>query len=311
MLDLQLPPALELPPVPAGLAPIAGLLQCPACRGALRGASGALQCAGCQRRFEIRDDVPLLAIHGSSETWGVPQQLSRGTEYQSEFQDFETAAAYNRKHRWQLPKLLGTRREFQLLRRHFGRLGRSRSVLELPCGGGRLTPAFAGFSDLVIEADIGIGQILYGRSAASIATPRIWMTASAFHIPLRDDSVDGTVCVRLSHHLPTPEERTRLFRELLRVSRRFVIVTYFDYQSPINIVKRLRGPFSRKPAKVTMTTAEVAGLARAHGARLVAAPMLAWFGSGHRYALIVKDAPMAASPASGAGPQSPRHTRPR
>lgn len=270
-------------------AAIAGLLACPACRNTLVIEARSLRCDGCNRRYAIQDGIPRLAIDGSSETWGVPQRQRQGTDYQAEFQQRASAAAYNQKHRWQPPKLLGTRREFQLLRRHFRRIGRSRIVLELPCGGGRLTRAFADAADFVIEADIGIGQIAYGRSASSIATPRAWMTASAFHIPLRDDSVDGTVCIRLAHHLPTAEEQNRLFRELFRVSRRFVIVTYFDYHSPIAVLKRLRAPFSRKPAKVTMTTARVAELARLHGAELVAAPMLAWLGSGHRYALIVKD----------------------
>jgi len=162
-------------------------------------------------------------------------------------------------------------------------------LLDLPCGGGRLTPAFAASADLVIEADIGLGQVLYGRSESRVATPRVWMTASAFHIPLRDSAVDGTICVRLSHHLPTPAERERLLEELLRVSRRFVIMTYFDHYSVKNALRRLRRPFDRQPPKMTMTTAHVMELALLCGARLVAAPPLSRIGSGHRYALILKE----------------------
>jgi lauroyl/myristoyl acyltransferase len=115
------------------------------------------------------------------------------------------------------------------------------------------------------------------------------MTASAFHIPLRDASVDGTICVRLSHHLPTAAERERLLRELLRVSRRFVIMTFFDHYSLKNMLRRLRRPLDGQPPKMTMTMARVAELARQHGARLVTAPPLSRLGSGHRYALIFKD----------------------
>jgi hypothetical protein len=115
------------------------------------------------------------------------------------------------------------------------------------------------------------------------------MTASAFHIPLRDNAVDGTVCVRLAHHLPTAVERERLLRELLRVSRRFVVMTYFDHHSLKNLLRRLRRPFNRKEPKMTMTTERVAALAREAGARLVDAPPLSRMGSGHRYALIVKE----------------------
>ncbi len=162
-------------------------------------------------------------------------------------------------------------------------------ILELPCGGGRITPALADATDLVIEADIAIGQIRYGRATSTLATPRAWMTASAFHIPLRDSAVDGTICIRLAHHLPTPAERERLFRELMRVSKTFVIVTFFDHHSLKNFTRRLRHPLGRKPPKLTMTLGRVAELAREGGGRLVAAPPLNRIASGHRFALIVKD----------------------
>jgi len=272
-----------------GFAAIADLLACPACRAPLALQVDAIQCAGCGRRFAVRDGVPLLALHGSSETWGEPQSLEQGTAYQAEYERVERAATYNLEYRRQALKRSSTRREYRLLRQHMSVVGRCGVVLDLPCGGGRLTPAFADSARLVIEADIAIGQIHFGRSQSAVSTPRVWMTASAFHIPLHDDAVDGTICVRLSHHLPTANERERLLQELLRVSRHFVIVTYFDHHSLKNLLRRLRRPFNRKAPKLTMTTAEVAGLARRAGARLVSAPPLSRIGSGHRYALIVKN----------------------
>ena len=59
-----------------------------------------------------------------------------------------------------------------------------------------------GHADLLIEADIAVGQVLYGKRHCELDTPQVWMTASAFHIPLADNSVDGAVCCRLCHHLP-------------------------------------------------------------------------------------------------------------
>jgi len=98
------------------------------------------------------------------------------------------------------------------------------------------------------------------------------MSASGFQIPLRDASVDGTVCVRLTHHLPTETERVRLVRELLRVSRRFVIMSFFDYYSPKNTLRRLSRPFNRKPPKSTMKVRELRRLAQDCGATLVESP---------------------------------------
>lgn len=233
--------------------------------------------------------MPLLAIRGTSETWGEPQKLEQSAAYQAEYERVERAATYNLEYRRQALKRSSTRREFYLLDRHLKRVGGCDVLLDLPCGGGRLTPAFARHAGLVIEADIAIGQVLFGRSGSTVATPRVWMTASGFHIPLRANAVDGAICVRLCHHLPTLNERERLLQELLRVSRRFVIMTYFDHYSLKNLLRRLRRPFNRKAPKLTMTTAQMADLARRAGARLVAAPPLSRIGSGHRYALILKD----------------------
>lgn len=272
---------------------IAELLACPACQAPLEAAAESLRCAGCGAAYPVHDGVPMLAVRGTSETWGQPQQTAQSTDYQAEYQQVENAAVYNLAYREKALKRSSTRREFDLLRSHIARVGRSRVILDLPCGGGRLTPAFADSADLVIEADIALGQVLYGRRESQVATPRAWMTASAFHIPLRDRAVDGTISVRLSHHLPTAAERERHLAELLRVSRRFVIMTFFDHYSLKNGLRRLRRPFDRQPPKMTMTTSQVAAIAERHGARLLAAPPLSRIGSGHRYALIVRDAAAA------------------
>jgi ubiquinone/menaquinone biosynthesis C-methylase UbiE/uncharacterized protein YbaR (Trm112 family) len=289
MIHKDSPPARASAQGTNGLAAIAELLSCPICRAALAIEPNSLRCNGCGARFGMEDGVPMLAVQGTSETWGAPQQVEQSTAYQGEYQIVEKAAAYNLHYQQRVLKRLTTRREYALIARHMRAVGHSRVILELPCGGGRMTPAFAGSTDFVIEADIAIGQIQYGRATSTLATPRAWMTASAFHIPLRDDSVDGTVCIRLAHHLPTPAERDRLFQELMRVSRHFVIVTYFDTNSLKNLTHRMRHPFRNKPPKLTMTTARVTELARELGGRLVAAPALNLISSGHRYALIVKD----------------------
>jgi SAM-dependent methyltransferase len=274
---------------PGGVAAIQELLACPVCSGALATEADAIRCAGCGVRYGMDDGIALLALRGATGTWGAPQESETSEPYQAEYQTVERAAAYNHGYQRKVHKRFGTRHEWRLIRRHLDKLGHSRVILELPCGGGRITPAFADRTDFVIEADIAIGQIRYARATSTLATPRAWLTASAFHIPLRDNSVDGTICIRLAHHLPTPAERERLFRELMRVSRRFVIVTFFDHHSLKNLTRRLRHPFNRKPPKMTMTTDRVAELARELGGRLVAAPPLNRIASGHRFALIVKE----------------------
>jgi hypothetical protein len=66
-------------------------------------------------------------------------------------------------------------------------------------------------------------------------------------------------------------------------------MSFFDYYSPKNTLRRLRQPFDRKPPKSTMKISELQRLAQDCGATLVECPALFLIGSGHRYALMVKD----------------------
>jgi SAM-dependent methyltransferase len=195
---------------------------------------------------------------------------------------------YNEAYRIEPFKRWSTRRELRLLRGLLASRGGSRTLLDVPCGGGRLSDVLEPFTERLIEADIARGQLLYGIERRSPERPTIWMTASAFHLPLRDGAVDGAICCRLSHHLPTRDERERLVQELLRVARRFVIFTFFDHHSLKNLMRRARQPFNHKPPKLTMTRRRVAALARAQGAELVACPPLSRLASGHRFALLAR-----------------------
>jgi SAM-dependent methyltransferase len=269
---------------------IADLLICPGCSESLAIRPEAASCPQCGAKYPIRDGIPLLARMGTTDTWtggSDPAELD-SKQYQEQYHEVARAAEYNAAYRERLFKRMSTAREYGLLKRLLQSQGHCGMILELPCGGGRLSPQIAPFADLLVEADIAEGQVLYGKRNVTSATPRIWLTASAFHIPFREGSFDGAVCVRLCHHLPAAIERERLIRELLRVSKRFVIMTFFDYHSVKNLLRRMRQPFDHKPPKMTMTVDEVARLAARHGAKLAECPALASLSSGHRYALMVK-----------------------
>jgi ubiquinone/menaquinone biosynthesis C-methylase UbiE len=263
-------------------------MRCPRCFADLGIDGEHLACGGCHARFPFREGIPLLAIQGTSETWTQRTAEDTSEEYQRAYQEVGEARKYNEAYRDRRTKRWSTRREYRLLERLLSSQPRAQVLLDLPSGGGRLSPQLSRYADLLVEADIGLGQLLYGKGSHKGDDPRIWMTASAFHIPFRDEAVDGVVCCRLSHHLPTPEERERLVSELLRVAKRFVIMTFFDHHSVKNWVRRARAPLDGQPPKMTMTIQRVRELSRVRGAELVAYPPLSRLFSGHRYALMVK-----------------------
>ena len=268
------------------LSTIAHLLACPACRGGLGLTAENLTCASCARVFPVVRGIPQLALFsdGSED----PPEAAGGSTgaYERRYQELERARSYNLKYEREILKRLSTRREHRLLGRLLGRAGRSATLLEIPCGGGRISAQLSGAADILIHADIGLGQVLFAQSRAKPDLPRVWMTASALHIPLRDGAVDGAVCVRLSHHLASADQRERLLMELLRVTRRYVIFTFFDHRAIKNRLRQWRG----KRSKLTMTVAQVSALAAADDARLAACPWISRLASGHRYALLLKQA---------------------
>jgi SAM-dependent methyltransferase/uncharacterized protein YbaR (Trm112 family) len=278
-------------PAPA-LSALSDALVCPDCAGALALRSEGAVCTACQAVCPLDDGILVMTAPAPGET-EPPARDTAGQRtreaYEQRYHAATNAARYNSAYREKLFKRLTTQREFTLLARLLGRQPHSQLLLDLPCGGGRLSAALAPFADTIIEADVAVGQVRYARQHSVVETAQVWMTASALKIPLRDGSVDGSVCCRLCHHLPLAAERTQLVRELLRVSKRFVVLTYFDYFSVKNTIRRLRRPFNKKPPKMTMQRSELAALAAAVGARVQTAPWIAPLSSGHRYALLVKD----------------------
>jgi ubiquinone/menaquinone biosynthesis C-methylase UbiE/uncharacterized protein YbaR (Trm112 family) len=274
--------------LPRALGRVLDRMCCPRCRGALQPDGDGLLCATCDLRFPARGEIPLLAIHGTAETWTQPTESETSAAYQQAYEELEEARRYNDEYRQYATKRWSTKKEYKILDKLLRTQQRSEVLLDLPCGGGRLSKQLAEHADFLVEADIGLGQLLVAREDYAGRDDRVWMTASAFHIPFQDASVDAVVCCRLCHHLPTAEERERLLMELLRVARRFVVMTFFDYYSIKNYNRRMRAPFDRKPSKLTMTIERVSELARQHGAELMAWPALSHLFSGHRYALIVK-----------------------
>lgn len=266
------------------LQPIKNILVCPACRGDLKFNPQNIECLNCKRVYPVNDTIPLFSIFQNNAATKKEVSEKSANDYEKRYMDFEKARNYSLKYERKPSKRLSTLREYQILGRLLGRQRHCKTMLEIPCGGGRISSQLTSATNLLIEADIGLGQVLYGMSQKKLTIPQIWMTASAFRIPLRDASVDSAVSIRLSHHLTTMKQREHLLVELLRVARRYVIVTFFDDHSIKNNLRRLR---KAKP-KLTMTLSKVSSVAAAHGAELVACPRLSIIGSGHRYALMIK-----------------------
>lgn len=108
--------------------------------------------------------------------------------------------------------------------------------LDLPSGAGRLSELLPGN---VVRSDRDPKML----EACGDKWPRV--QASALALPFADDAFDGVLCMRLLHHIATPTERIAILRELARVSRKNVIVSFFHFWS----LQHLRRCIARRLGK--------------------------------------------------------------
>ena len=201
--------------------------------------------------------------------------------YRSRFEDKERAAAYAERFRRGARKGID-RRERRSVKRIFTALPDCHTVLDVPSGAGRLATALARNGRTIIEMDVALSILCHAKDETS----RQGLSAScvlgdAAHLPLCDGAADAVFCNRLLHHILPAEERALVLRELCRVTKRYAVVSFFDYHSFGKVrhwLKRLKGrrpPYEGQPT-LSQFRSEVESCGfRLRSIELVGAPWVA------------------------------------
>ena len=147
------------------------------------------------------------------------------------------------------------RREQRAVKTIFTELDGCQSVLDVPSGAGRFVVCLSESNRQVIELDVAREILEFGwRRARQLDRPAWFLQADASRLPLAGGSVDAVFCNRLLHHIRSVEGRAVILRELHRVSRRYVIVSFFNYQSFAGLRRFLKALRGRKPNYVGQPT---------------------------------------------------------
>lgn len=111
-------------------------------------------------------------------------------------------------------------------------------ILDVPSGYGRLTVPllFKGFR--VVGGDISPAM------AKLVSEKTLSLNLSIFELPFRDRSFDATLTWRLFHHFDA-EEIEKALNELARVSKRFVIFSFYRVNFLHTAERRIRKMKSR------------------------------------------------------------------
>lgn len=173
--------------------------------------------------------------------------MAEAKTYKKRFQDKTKAEKYSKRFEKGAHKTID-RREQAAVWKIFSTLDHCRTVLDVPSGAGRFAAALAQGKRKVYESDVAFEILECARKRAkSKEVAAQFVQGDASKLPFRNGGVDCVFCNRLLHHILSPDERLVFLRELYRVSRRYVVISFFDYHSFGFVRRTLKALKGRKP----------------------------------------------------------------
>ena len=147
------------------------------------------------------------------------------------YTDLEAAAKYNRKNRGSRKDRL----EKVCVLKAFNDLPKGSHVLDLPCGAGRMTHFLFDMGFSVTAADYSEHMVQFADEyfqkeggVGSSGNTVTFEQQDVMNISHPDDTFDAILCNRLLHHYPSQETRRDVLRELARVNRGPLMVSFFS-----------------------------------------------------------------------------------
>ncbi len=203
----------------------------------------------------------------------------------------QQAESYNTKYEREFHKRVSDRREKKLLAQILTASGQHDTILDVPCGAGRLSGVIARHANRLFEVDYSHEMLRLCRTnSMRSGYTALLANSTVFSLPFADRSFDLVVSIRLSHHIPEAAARERYLREICRVAKRQVLFTFFGEESWKNRLRNLRRALgSSKRGKMTLHHRDVRRIAEECGFRWRRSWALAPFFSGHYYALLERE----------------------
>lgn len=161
--------------------------------------------------------------------------------------------------------------EMRMVDRVFALIPPNHRVLDVPCGGGRVTIHLAKSGFNVTAADLSESMIRIARENVLAAKLDCVVGRQDIEkLALADKSFDTVISFRLFHHFPTPEIRQCAVMELCRAARKYVVLSYFSPRSITSLKRKLRQAFGgKKSQKFSTPLFEVEGYFQKAGFQLV------------------------------------------
>ena len=134
-------------------------------------------------------------------------------------------------------------------------------VLDAPCGTGRFLAILGAGGRRVIGTDVAEAMLRLARqSARSAGLECAFLAADVRRLPLADKAVDLAFSMRLLHRVEAREERAQVLKELGRVSRQWVLCSFYNCRSWRGLRDRMRGRYAGQTRRAIAREAAEAGL---------------------------------------------------
>lgn len=149
--------------------------------------------------------------------------------------------------------------------RVFGMVGSDSHIVDVPCGNGRFYDVFSSAREITM--------IDYSENMLSATSERIgkkenikMLCADITALDLLDNSAELCFCMRLFHHMKNDEVRLKALKELSRVSKKYVALSFYNkkcgrYYWRKTLKKKIRGNY--------ITLDHIVGLANKAGLELL------------------------------------------
>jgi ubiquinone/menaquinone biosynthesis C-methylase UbiE len=160
------------------------------------------------------------------------------------------------------------------------------TVLDVPCGYSRFAPVYARLGITAIGAD-GSYDMVHLAATHTRHGQKGWLCANVMALPFIDNVFDGVLCIRLLHHRYSDAERQRILCELARVSRRFVIISFYRSTLLHTMARHWRGSRGRL---AIMTLPHLRELAQASGLQIQQVYALLRFCHAQTFVVLTKTA---------------------
>ncbi len=146
------------------------------------------------------------------------------------------------------------RKERKILEKIFRTTGGNAiSILDVPCGYGRFTELLQERSHKLASADVSFPMVLTAKKySPSPDSSHHFLVGDINHLPLKENSFDCTVTVRLFQHILSSDTRLQILRELHRVSKKIVIVSFYRYNLLHSIERWVRCRIKNVSKKINM-----------------------------------------------------------